>query len=50
MEVSVVAGPQRVPLSAPGRPEMADDVSVRIEDADLRYRSDLQTLLPPRFA
>src|SRR6266702_3756028 len=50
VERGVVAGPALETPRLAGSPEVANDVSVRVQNADERHIDGGETLLPPRFA
>src|SRR5262249_31312715 len=50
VERGVVAGPALERPRRAGSPEVANDVPVRVENADRRHVDGGETLLPPRFA
>src|SRR5262249_13018995 len=50
VERRVVAGPALERPRRAGSPKLANDVSVRVQNADRRHVDGGETLLPPRFA
>ena len=50
IEVGVVARPCRITRRPPGSAHAPDDIAIRVEHADHRYRSYIECFLTPGFA